>query len=503
LATLLNGDRLRLVSDIKLEKIDEVYLRVISEDRGILMELSEFFTFYVPGYKFVPAFKNKMWDGKIRLLDLRTNKIYQGLQKYIEQFCAERSYQLEVPIKEEYDSNIDWIDWLPLGKDNCIKPRDYQKDAVKHALVNCNGVLLSPTASGKSLIIYLLIRHFLEYNKKLKVLLIVPTTSLVKQMYGDFADYAQDDETFNPDVCHQIMAGKDKNSDVQVYISTWQSLYKMPKQYFKQFGMVIGDEAHNFKAKSLTSILSKCSNAMYRFGLTGTLDGTQTHQLVLEGLFGPVYNVTSTKKLIDNNHLSDVSIDVILLKHDPVIAKMVCKMKYQDEIDHIVTYAPRNNFIKNLALAQKGNTLVLFQFVHKHGIPLHKLIEDAADPKRSIFFVAGSTDADTREEIRALTERENDAIIVASLGTFSTGINIKNLHNIIFASPSKSQIKILQSVGRVLRKSDNGEPAKVYDIADDFHWMSKKNYTLNHSAERVKIYAKQKFKFKIHEVDMI
>jgi superfamily II DNA or RNA helicase len=491
------------VSDVKLEKIDEAYLRVESDDRGILMEISEFFTFFVPGYKFMPAFKNKMWDGKLRLFDLRTNKIYSGLQKYIEQFCEERKYTIELPYHEPYDNNIDWIDWLPLGKDKIIKPRDYQKDAVKHALTNRKGLLLSPTASGKSLIIYLLIRYFMEYNKTQKILLIVPTTSLVKQMYGDFADYAQEDETFNPTECHQIMAGKDKNADVQIYISTWQSIYKMPKEYFQQFGMVVGDEAHNFKAKSLTSILSKCSNASYRFGLTGTLDGTQTHKLVLEGLFGPVYSVTTTKALMDDNYLSELDIDVVLLKHPVELAKIVSKMKYQDELDHIVTYDPRNIFIKNLALDQKGNTLVLFQFVEKHGIPLHKIIEKGAHKNRKVFFVAGMTDADTREDIRAITETQNDAIIVASLGTFSTGINIKNLHNIIFASPSKSQIRILQSVGRVLRKSKDGRPAKVYDIADDLHWKSKKNYTLGHSAERIKIYAKQKFRFKIHEVPLV
>ena len=487
--------------DLTLTKIDEAYYRVESDDRGIMMELSEFFTFFVPGYKFMPAFKNKMWDGKLRLLDLRTNKIYSGLVMYIKQFCKERDYTLNIPDFKLHDDNIDWIDWLPLG-DN-IKPREYQKDAVKHALKYHNALLVSPTASGKSLIIYLLIRYFMEYNKDKKILLIVPTTSLVKQMYGDFADYSKNDETFSPTECHQIMAGKDKNEDVQIYISTWQSIYKMPKDYFQQFGMVIGDEAHNFKAKSLTSILSKCSNAEYRFGLTGTLDGTQTHKLVLEGLFGPVYNVTSTKKLIDDNHLSDLDIDVVLLKHPDEMCKVISKLKYQDEISHIVSYDPRNKFIKNLALSQKGNTLVLFQFVEKHGIPLHKMILDGAAKGRRVFFVAGQTDAETREEVRAITETQDDAIIVASLGTFSTGINIKNLHNLIFASPSKSQIKVLQSVGRVLRKSKDGQPAKVYDIADDLHWKSRKNYTLNHSAERVKIYAKQKFKFKIHEINLL
>lgn len=489
------------------------YLSVDCEDKGILHELSEFFTFFVPGYKFMPAFKNKMWDGKLRLLDMRSQTTYAGLYRYIKEFCDERGYHIVIDDSNShyysrpditYNDCVEWIDDLPLsagGKK--ITPREYQKDAVSYGLRNRRGLLISPTASGKSLVIYLLIRYFLQAHKNKKVLLIVPTTSLVKQMQGDFADYSQYDESFDVDQCHQIMAGCDKNDrSKDIYISTWQSIYKMPTDYFQQFGMVIGDEAHNFKAKSLTSILSKCTEASYRFGLTGTLDGTQTHKLVLEGLFGPVKNITTTKNLIDEGSLSDVEIDVILLKHPQEIAKAMSKAKYPEEIDHIVRYEPRNRFIKNLALDQDGNTLVLFQFVEKHGVPLFKMIEKDAHERRRIFFVAGSTDAETREEVRRITETESNAIIVASLGTFSTGINIRNLHNIIFASPSKSQIKILQSVGRVLRKSDNDRCAKVYDLADDLHWRRRKNYTLNHSAERIKIYAKEKFKFKIHEVNL-
>ncbi len=498
---------------LEIHPKNNAYLYFDSDDKGILHELSEYFTFFVPGYKYIPAFRNKLWDGKIRLADLRSQTVPAGLYRYIEQFCEERDYTLQVSEKNTYynrpdiyyDDNVDWIDLLPLsGGGKKIKPRDYQKDAVSYALKHRRGLLISPTASGKSLIIYLLIRYFLEYNKGKKVLLIVPTTSLVKQMVGDFDDYSQYDETFDIDNCHQIMAGCDKNNkECQIYVSTWQSIYKMGSGYFEQFGMVIGDEAHNFKAKSLTAILSKCTEASYRFGLTGTLDGTQTHKLVLEGLFGPVKNVTTTKKLITDGALSDVTIDVILLKHPQEIAQTLSKTTYNQELAHIVAYQPRNNFIKNLALDQDGNTLVLFQFVEKHGVPLYELIKESAHSRRKIFFVSGNTDAETREDIRKITESESNSIIVASLGTFSTGINIKNLHNIIFASPSKSQIRILQSIGRALRKSDDGRSAKIYDIADDLHWRRRKNYTLNHSAERIKIYAKEKFKFSIHEVNLI
>jgi len=501
------------ICDITVKVKDNAFLYIDCDDKGILHELAEAFTFYVPGYKFTPQFRNKLWDGKIRLFNMRDQSIYSGLFGYIKAFCIERDIKLTSILKEppskynlpgmDYPDDISWIKNIPIP----WIPKDYQLEAIKHGLRTRSGLLVSPTASGKSLIIYLLMRYFLATNED-KVLIIVPTTSLVKQMYGDFCQYADnDDDWFATENCHEIMAGLYKyHNKKRVYISTWQSIYKQPKVYFQQFGMVIGDEAHNFKAKSLTSILTKCTEARYRFGLTGTLDGTQTHKLVLEGLFGPHKNITTSKKLIDRGDLANLSIDIILLKHNEEACKEVNGMKYQEEIDYIVRSEARNKFIKNLALDQKGNTLILFQFVEKHGEPLFRMIDEAAKgiwnmSKRKVFFVSGKVPADTREEIRAITETEKDAILVCSYGTFSTGINIVNLNNIIFASPSKSQIRVLQSIGRGLRKTD--KDTKLYDLADDLHWKSKKNYTLNHSKDRVEIYAKEKFKFKIHEVKLL
>ena len=239
-------------------------------------------------------------------------------------------------------------------------------------------------------------------------------------------------------------------------------------------------------------------------GTTGTLDGTQTHQLVLEGLFGPVHKVTTTKKLMDSDDLAKLDIKILLLKY----ADEFCKEKrdYQAEMDFIVKYDPRNNFISNLAMDCDGNTLILFQYVDKHGKPLHDKLKTKFEKmnitQRKLFYVSGETDVDTREEIRAITEEQDDAIIVASMGTFSTGINIKRLHNIIFASPSKSQIRVLQSIGRGLRKSADGRNTIVYDIADDLHWKSRKNYTLVHAAERIKIYSKEKFDYELFDINI-
>lgn len=496
---------------IKIKKKNEAFLEIITEP-SIEHELAEHFCFFVPGYKFMPAYKNRMWDGKIRLYDLRKKTLYTGLFQYIQEFANARQYNIELDngsygmpgAKNIVDIPALLSELTLTAGGNKITPRNYQLEALEHALSNSQSLLLSPTASGKSLIIYMAIRFFLEVSDQ-SILLIVPTTSLVEQMYSDFADYSQFDEWNVDENCHKIYAGREKyNIPNRVVITTWQSIYKERATWFQPFGMVIGDEAHSFKAKSLTAILEKCTECKFRMGTTGTLDGTQTHQLVLEGLFGPVHKVTTTKKLMDSNDLAQLDINILLLKY----ADEFCKVKrdYQAEMDFIVKYEPRNNFISNLAMDADGNTLILFQYVDKHGKPLHNMLQEKFKKMdiidRRLFYVSGETDVDTREEIRAITEKESDAIIVASMGTFSTGINIKRLHNIIFASPSKSQIRVLQSIGRGLRKSADGINTKVYDIADDLHWKSKKNYTLVHAAERIKIYSKEKFDYKLYDINI-
>jgi superfamily II DNA or RNA helicase len=331
-----------------------------------------------------------------------------------------------------------------------------------------------------------------------RTLILVPTTSLVSQLASDFADYGFDSDTF----VHRVYAGQDKGSTKPITISTWQSVYKLPKEFFSQFDVVIGDEAHLFKAKSLTSILTKLSGCRYRFGFTGTLDGTETHKLVLEGLFGAVRKVITTAELIEQKHLAAFKIKAIVLSYPDEARKMIARANdYQSEMDYLVRLDARNKFIRNLALSLEGNTLLLFQFVEKHGKELYaKIKEEASD--RKIFYVAGTVEGEEREEIRKIVENESNAIIVASFGTYSTGVNIKNLHNVIFGSPSKSRIRNLQSIGRGLRKSDTKTAATLYDIADDLSWKNKKNYTLLHFMERIKIYNEEKFQYKIYKVSL-
>jgi len=345
--------------------------------------------------------------------------------------------------------------------------------------------------------IYSLVRHYLEVlPRDKKVLIIVPTTSLVSQMYSDFAEYSTHDPNFTADKdCHVVFAGQDKIADARVIISTWQSIHKMPEKYFDNYGAVFGDECHLFKSKSLTRIMSKLKDCPYRVGTTGTLDGTLTHKLVIEGLFGPVYKVTDTKNLMDMKLLSNLSIDCVLLDYEDKIKKQNARMKYFEELEWLVTNEDRNNFIAKMAKSLKGNTLILFQLVEKHGKHLNKLIEEVC-PDHQVFFVYGGTDVQDRESIRKIAEENENAIIVASYGTFSTGISIRRLHNIIFASPSKSRIRVLQSIGRQLRKSEHKELARLYDIGDNLSWKTWKNHTLKHFLERMKLYNAERFDYR-------
>ena len=485
------------MTDIVLHKLNESFLQLECE-RHFAQEMSEYFTFFVPGYQFTPAYKSRMWDGRIRLLDLRNFTIYHGLTPYIKKFCEERDYKLEI------DKNVDSTEVFSVVEakefaDTLNLPfevRDYQLKSFITAIRNKRVLLLSPTASGKSLILYLIVRYLQESEYK-KGLLIVPTTSLVEQMYSDFKSYGYDSEKY----CHRQYSGKDKHTNNFLTITTWQSIYKNPPDYFEQFNFVLGDEAHQFKAKSLTTIMSGCIHADYRIGTTGTLDGTQTHRLVLEGLFGPVYRSTTTSELIEQKHLADFQIKCLVLKYPEATCKTSRDWDYNTEIDYIVQNKARNEFIRNLALSLNGNSLILFQFVEKHGKDLYEVIKEKAK-KRKTFFVFGGTDTESREAVRSITEREKDAIIVASYGTFSTGINIRNLHNIIFASPSKSRIRNLQSIGRGLRVGDNKEVATLFDIADDFRVGKFTNYTLKHFIERMKIYDEEKFKYKFYNIEL-
>lgn len=489
---------------IRVEKINNVHLRVYT-DPGVAQEISEFFTFEMPGARFTPQYRAKIWDGKIRMYDLHRKTLYVGLLNYLQNFADRNEYQIEYANEINDRDNIDpsqlkeFLNWLNLhGRGKPIEIYDYQIEAIHHGLQNKRCVLLSPTSSGKSLIIYSSMRWHLEHDRK--CIIVVPTTSLVEQLYSDFQDYSSENKWRVDRHCQKLYSGFPKELNSNVLITTWQSIVKQPAAWFKQFDVIFGDEAHNFKAKSLTSIMEKLSDCSYRIGTTGTLDNSKVHKLVLEGVFGPVHRVISTKQLMDSGRVAKLKITGLLLKYDDMTRQIVNKASYQDEMDFIVKHEKRNKFIRNLALSSTGNTLVLFQYVEKHGKNLYDMIKEKAGESRKVFFIYGGTETELREEARKLMEKEEDAICIASFGVFSTGINIPSIENVIFASPSKSKIRNLQSIGRGLRLKEGKTHCNLFDIADDFQRKSWKNHTLGHFAERLKIYSEEQFEYKIVEV---
>lgn len=486
---------------ITINELDSVNIK-IDCDRAIAKEISSFFTFTVPNFKFTPAYKNKVWDGKIRLFNSLSHTLYAGLLDYVFKFAEERNYKIQYNPKpkqnikkEDLETFLNTFKSYSGGQE--IQPHDHQIEAIKHAIDKTRTLLISPTGSGKSLIIYLLIR-FLEQQipENKQILVVVPTTGLVTQMYNDFRDYSNKDGFIKK--CHVVYSGQEKQTNKKVIISTWQSIYKQKEDFFKNIYCVFGDECHLFKAKSLTTLMSKMKECPYRIGTTGTLDGTHVHKLVVEGLFGPVYNVTSTKSLIDKNLLSNLKIKCLLLQYTNEEREQIKRAKYIEEVQWLIQNDSRNKFITNLCCHLKGNTLVLFNFVEKHGLPMYQQIKNTCN--KPCFLIYGGTEASEREDIRQIVNKQTDSILVASYGTCSTGINIKNIHNIVFTSPSKSVVRVLQSIGRGLRKSESKDKVVVYDIGDDLHFKKHRNHALRHMDDRINIYNNEKFLYTLTSI---
>lgn len=498
------------MADILIEKKNESYITV-SGEQSTLQEIQDSLTFYAEGYKFHPKYKSKLWDGKIRIfkiLSRNRGEVYYGLLDQIISFCNSRgyTYQLSEKLKEKDKIPKEELDeYFREIKNSITDPkfeiRDYQYNGYITSLRNKRQLILSPTSSGKSFTIYLISKFLADAD--LKGLIIVPTVSLVHQITENFREYSVYNNWNTDENIHNIYTGQEKVTEKCITISTWQSLHNIKNaEFFHQYDYVIVDEVHTAKATSLTSILEKCINASFRIGLTGTLDGLKVNEKTLIGLFGPINKLITTKELIDRKQVANFNIKCLVLKYDNETSKVVRNYRYQEEIKYLITNKKRNAFIKNLAFSLEKNTIILFNFVETHGKVIYELLVNSKHRNgRNIYFIHGGVDGEERERIRKIMETETNAIIVASVGTMSTGVSINNLHNIIFAISGKSRIRNLQSIGRVLRLHDEKEIATLYDIVDNLSVGKHKNFTLLHFLERVKIYNQEQFDYKLINID--
>jgi superfamily II DNA or RNA helicase len=477
---------------------------VVKSDNSIERELWEFFTFTAPNAHHSPKFKAKIWDGKIRLYNFRDKTIYRGLLDYVKKFCTDRNYRCVVHFDDSTTSFSikeaeDFVKTLRLPAK--IEPRDYQLAAIAHAVREKRMLALSAVNSGKSFVIYSILRYF-----KKKTMLIVPSKALVEQMYKDFAAYSVEDPSWDvSQKCSKVMEGYAKTGLNDIVITTWQSAVVQPPEWFEDYEAVLVDEAHEAKGASIRKIMDFLANAPVRLGFTGTTDDIDLHELVLTGLFGPIKTFIRTREMIDRKFSSDLTLKVIVLNYDEDVRQHFAKKNNKDyptEVKFLIGNEERNNFIANLAQSLKGNVLVFYNFVDKHGQILYDKILERNEEGKKVHFVWGKVSVEDREVIREHTEASRDNIIVASYGTYSRGINIVNLDYMIFAFPSKAKVRNLQSIGRGLRRGDEKDHVTLFDIADDFCTATRKNHTYTHLEKRLKIYAKEGFKYKIYKVKL-
>jgi superfamily II DNA or RNA helicase len=470
----------------------------------------------------MPKYKNGLWDGKFRLFKILGGTLPCGLYDKLCSFASERDYEvidarvpsyLECPSMSVVDAFLNELDIYSGGKS--ITPYDYQVQAIKTVIKSERSTIISATSSGKSLNLYALTRYY-QTRLKGKMLIIVPTVSLVHQMYSDFDDYSSKQLWNVEDYIHKIYAGQDKNSEKKIYLSTWQSLQRQPKSYFLQFDCIFCDEVHVADAKSITAIMEKSTNAFIRAGFTGTLKDIKLHELCITGMFGDIKRVVTNREMMDMGSATELDVKFLVLKYSESTSKeinrkvikeitpqgeKVYRNNYQNEMDFIAQCTPRNNYISNLVNVLDGNVLVLFTKVENHGKPLFSLLKKKLH-KRNVYYISGVTKGDKREQIRNSMEQEKNAVLVASYGTLSTGVNIKSLKYVVFASPYKSEIKVLQSIGRILRLKKGKNRAFLLDIVDDFRYKKSINYSYKHFSRRWDIYKEEQFPVSISEFNL-
>lgn len=491
-------------------KSNDSFIEIQTIDEGVAREIYDYFSFKMPNAQFHPLVRKRRWDGFIHLFQKKTGLLPLGLYWRLQKFCKDFGYEID-GWQPETTPDFDRDIAEQFAKD--IKPRAGGKPITAHAhqikafykATKYRRILLeSSTSSGKSLIAYLLYQYLCA--KGMKGLYLVPTVGLVNQLYADFEDYSG--QTMDRNI-HKIYAGQDKSSHKGLIVSTWQSVNKQHDVWYEQFDYVICDEVHTAAAKELSNIMERCNRAYYKIGMTGSLQDAKAHRMALEGMFGPVEKIMTNAEAIEKKIAADLTIKAVLLKYSDEEQKkfnaaiavrkhimMDAKIEqYQNEIKFIIESEVRNEFIVNLVKSLKQTTLVLTQSI-EHAKLLHTLLEEECI-SRNVYLIYGDTAASEREDIRHELNDDPTAIGIATYGTFQTGISVRNLHNVVFASFSKSKIRLLQSIGRALRMSETKDKATVWDISDDF---GEECFSMKHREVRLSLYAREKFR--INEIEV-
>ncbi len=488
---------------IEIEKIDEIYLQIVCSTEESL-EFKDLFSYYAKDYKYQPRYKAKIWNGKISLYDHNSHLLPIGLLEEFIKYLENNNYAYKFNFdmnelfddsfsKEELDLFLNY-----LFKGTKFTPRDYQIEAIQNCLYRKRGVVESCVGSGKSLMIYSIIRYLIE-KYDYKCLLIVPSVSLVEQMFSDFLEYGWNDLDNFVDILYSGKIISNKN----ILISTWQSIYQKDKKFFDRFDVILLDECHSLsdEAKSIKSIMQKCENSKYKLGFTGTLPDEECDLYTIFGYIGSQIFELKMNFLIDEGVLSKISIANILFQYPSEIVKKYKDRNYFEEERFVESYEPRMKVLKYIFtnIYPHENVLILCRHL-EHLKSIERYLLGALSDNYKVCVINGTVTPERREQLRKMMEVENNMVIVATYGTMRQGVNIKRIHHVIFASSYKSKIGVIQSIGRGERTSDDKEQLILWDIVDSLRYKKRtgkmyNNHLFKHFLERLKYYDEQKFKY--------
>lgn len=466
-----------------IKKLNNVFGTVSTNHPTIMTSLYNYMSLYAPNFKFMPKYKAGLWDGKIHFME-RNGKFPLGLSRYIYRFVQQDG--LEIIIDEDITSKLEITqEQLFETSDNWLAdgwiPKEHQYEGALKSLIYKRGIIEHATSSGKSLTIALICMYALKNNICEKILIIVPSVGLVEQMTSDFLDYGVPEEYLGK------FYGAVKDTDPKIIISTWQSMCRQT-ELIGEFDGIIADEAHGQKANVVRTIAEKANNAIIRLGCTGTMPDEKSNRWLVEGLFGPVLHQVTAKYLIDNEYAADIHIKIPFIEYSEEIVKKLKGLPYDEEKKWLESCEKRNKIIQKITekhIEKDHNVLILVDHIDHAKILEEKIrLLSNAD----VHIVTGAVDPEKREKIRNYTNVNKKVVLIATYGVFSTGISIKRLHSIIFASAGKSKIKTLQSVGRGMRLHHEKTNLILYDIGDALPFSEK------HLKVRIQMYDKAQFK---------
>jgi len=508
----------------------------ISEDKKFLVlsdstllefdQLVSSFTKKIDAW-FVLRKKFPHWDGDVKFFQERTQRIPLGLWGEVKKMAEKFNFPLTIEgndaiIDPEF-SEEDFEAWMIDHFEECsITPKYFQIEAAKRVLKFMNCTEEVSTSGGKTLIAYMIFRYLLDKKKLKKMLYVVPNIGLVEQSEDKFYEYDEKCGYEKPSWVSVCIFGGSKRrneEEANIVFGTFQSLAKKDLDYFKEFDVVCIDEVHHAKSISIKNILVKCHNAKWKFGLTGSLPKEGScDSFTIQAYLGPNVYTFSSHQLIDEGNATPVHVIGIELDY---LTDKVKKDLYDlrnvsaDEKDGVkllnlekqIAREERKRLVyicETISKAKK-NSLVLFADIkNSYGRTIYNWLRE--NTEKNVYYIDGSTEADKREFFKKKMEDEEDVILVASIGVFSEGIDISNIHNLYIVESSKSEIMVRQMLGRGMRLMPGKEKIIVFDFSDNFqygtHKWQKKNYLLRHADERRKIYKEKRFPYKLFRIKL-